>query len=174
MRDALSVLDRLIASGDTGLTSDLIEQMLGLPPQQQVGELIDALADGDVPRTLNAGASLLGAGIAQDQLLDTLIEQLRQMMLIQACGADSPLVEMSDDARQRAAEQARRFDAAGLVHMIALCENVQRAAKSSSTPRALLDAALVRLALSEKMADVAALLAGNAPAVQVASAEKKK
>jgi DNA polymerase-3 subunit gamma/tau len=176
MRDALSVLDRLIASGGKGLTGELIEQMLGIPPQQQVGELIDALADGDVARTLKAGAALLDGGIAQDQLLDTLIEQLRQMMLILACGPDSHLVEMSDDARERAAGQAKRFDAAGLVHMIALCENVQRAAKSSSTPRALLDALLVRLALSEKMADVAALLAGEvpAPASPAAPSQKKK
>ncbi len=38
--------------------------------------------------------------------------------------------------------------------MIALCENLQRYGKSSSNPRALLDATVVRLALVEKMADV--------------------
>ena len=55
------------------------------------------------------------------------------------------------------------LDAAALVHMVALLENVQRHARSSSTPRALLDAALLRLAMSEKFADVAALLTTVGP-----------
>jgi hypothetical protein len=42
--------------------------------------------------------------------------------------------------------------------MIALCENIQRATKSSAVPRALLDALIVRLAMTEKLADVTALV----------------
>jgi hypothetical protein len=45
--------------------------------------------------------------------------------------------------------------------MMALCENLQRSARSSSNPRALFDASMVRLALAEKMADVTALLSGQ-------------
>ncbi len=45
--------------------------------------------------------------------------------------------------------------------MIALCENIQRSAKTSAVPRALLDALLVRMALTDKFADVTALAAGS-------------
>src|SRR5690606_164895 len=41
-------------------------------------------------------------------------------------------------------------------HMIALCENAARAAKSSSTPRALFDAVIARLAMTERGADALA------------------
>ncbi len=168
MRDALSLLDRLIATGQSPLTAELLEQMLGLPPQELVAQLVDALAAGDIPAALQRTADLLQRGIAQDQLIEVLIEHLRQLMLIAACGPDSELVELSDEARQAAAQQAQKFDAAGLVHMIALCENLARAGKSgAANPRALLDATIVRLALAEKMADVTALLAGEA-------AQKKK
>ena len=48
--------------------------------------------------------------------------------------------------------------------MIALCENLARFSKGAANPRALLDATIVRLALAEKMADVATLLAcGQGP-----------
>ena len=47
---------------------------------------------------------------------------------------------------------------------------MQRNRKVSATPRALLDATMVRLALAEKMADVAALLQGGGAALN----EKKK
>jgi DNA polymerase-3 subunit gamma/tau len=161
MRDALSLLDRLIATGQTPLHAKTLEQMLGLPPQERMIELVDALGRAEVAGALKAVNELLNQGITQDQLLEVLVERLRQLMLVIACGTGSDLVELSDDAREVAAKQAQQFDAVGLVHMIALCENVQRAAKVSSMPRALLDATVVRLALAEKMADVTALLAGQ-------------
>ena len=166
MRDALSLMDRLIATGKSPLTLNVLEEMLGLPDQQLVAELVDALAAGDVGAALQKLSDLLDRGIAQDQLIDVLIERFRQLMLIAACGPDSELVELSDDAKILAAKQANAFDTSGLVHMIALCENLQRSSKSSSNPRALMDATIVRLALAEKMADVAALLQGDGAALK--------
>lgn len=170
MRDALSLLDRLTAAGEKTLSSELLEQMLGLPALDLVVDLVDGMAQGDVGATLQKTAALLQRGIAEDQMIDVLIERFRQLMLIHACGIDSELVELSDDARKDAATQAERFDAAGLVHMIALCENLQRNSRNSANPRALLDATMVRLALAEKMADVTALLSGS----MVSGTQKKK
>ena len=171
MRDALSLLDRLIAASGAGgdgeegaITTQVLGEMLGLPDHELVAALIDALAAGDVAGALKNTADLLGRGIAQDQLIEVLIEYLRQLMLIGACGADSELVELSDEARATAAEQSQKFDVSGLVYMIAQCENLQRVGKGSANPRALFDAVVVRLALAEKMADVTALLAGGAVA----------
>ena len=161
MRDALSLMDRLLATGQDPLTAKVLETMLGLPDRSLVEGLVAAMADGDLAGTLEKTGELLGRGIGQDQLTEVLIEFLRQLMLIAACGPESDLLELSEDARPGAAELAGRFDAAGIVHMIALLENLQRSAKSSPTPRALLDATVVRLALTEKMADVAGLLAGG-------------
>jgi DNA polymerase-3 subunit gamma/tau len=163
MRDALSLLDRLIASGQAPLTAELLEQMLGIPAAQRVTMLVDAMASGDIAQTLQHAVGLLEQGIAQDQLFEVLIERFRQLMLLAACGAQCELVELSDEARKDAAAQAQRFDAAGLAHMIALCESVQRMSKLSANPRALFDAAMVRLALAEKMADVTAVLSGDGP-----------
>ncbi|MEM1445607.1 MAG: DNA polymerase III subunit gamma/tau [Planctomycetota bacterium] len=170
MRDALSLMDRLLATGQSPLTAKTLEEMLGLPDAALIAGLVDAIAAGDVKATLEATDDLLKRGLGQDQLTDVLIERLRQLMLIAACGADSELVELSDDAKAKAAEQAANFDAPGLVYAIALLENLSRHAKNSATPRALLDATVVRLALAEKMADVSALLSGGASA----PAQKKK
>ena len=161
MRDALSLMDRLLATGQDPLTAKVLEEMLGLPDHTLIARLVDGFADGDLGAALERTADLLGRGVGQDQLTEVLIERLRQLMLIAACGADSDLLELSEDAKPDAVRQAERFDAAGLVHMIALLENLQRAAKSSPTPRALLDATVVRLALTEKLADVAGLLAAG-------------
>jgi len=160
MRDGLSLLDRLIAAGDGELTASVLEQMLGLPPQQLINNLVSSIASGDVAGALKNSAELMANGVSQDQMIETLIEHFRQLMLIAACGKDSELVEMSDDARAEGAQLATRFDAPGLVHLIALCENLQNHAKHSANARAVLDATIVRMALAEKMADVTSILAG--------------
>lgn len=163
MRDALSLLDRIIAAGEKRLTLPLLESMLGLPDREVTGRLIEAAADGDPGACLRHGAELLNR-TAADQVLDTLLDRCRDLMVLAACGPETPLVELSGETRKQEIERASRFDAAGLVHMIALIESVQRAIKSSSAPRALFDALLVRLAMTEKLADVTAMVSrGAAP-----------
>jgi len=163
MRDALSLLDRLLASGDKKLTVKLLEELLGLPSRELIGGVIEALADGQPGPALERTDELLKRGISVDQAIEALMDRLRDLMVLAACGPSTELVDLSESSRAEEAQRARRFDAAGLVHMIALCENVQRSCKSSSAPRALFDALVVRLALTEKLADVTAvMMAGGA------------
>ncbi len=169
MRDALSLMDRLLASGEKKLTVDLLQKLLGLPDRDLISALIDAAADGDAKSALEKSDELTKRGISGDQLLDALTERFRELMILAACGPDTELVELSGPTRQEEVRRAARFDAAGLVHMIALCHSTQYAIKNTSTPRALLDALVVRLAQSEKLAEVTALVAklganGAAPA----------
>ncbi|MAY75184.1 MAG: hypothetical protein CMJ31_10780 [Phycisphaerae bacterium] len=161
MRDALSLLDRLAASGEKKLTVELLEQLLGLPPRELLGELLTAAADGDVGGTLSKAATLLGQGVSAEQVIESLLDRLRDLMVVSACGPETDLVELSDEVRSEEGALAQRFDTAGIVHMIALCESVQRLMRSSSVPRALFDALMARLAMSESFADAAALVAGG-------------
>ncbi|MCH8824546.1 MAG: DNA polymerase III subunit gamma/tau [Planctomycetes bacterium] len=175
MRDALSLLDRLLAAGDKTLTGELLEQMLGLPDQTLVSNLVTSITNSDTSATLKSGADLLAGGSSIEQALESLIEHLRDLMLITSCGKDTDLVALAGPARDNAIKQTENFDTAGLVHMIALCDAAARNVKSSSTARAIFDATLVRLAMSEHLADIASLLAGNTPARKpVASQVKKK
>jgi DNA polymerase-3 subunit gamma/tau len=162
MRDALSLLDRLLATGEKTLTADLMEKMLGLPDHALVEKLVDALAGGDAADGLRAGAALLSSGATPDEALELLAEHLRQCLLVAVCGAESELLDLSPSAREIVARQAAKFDAAGLVHLIALADSVARRAQHATTARALFDAALVRMCQAEHLADVAGLLAGGA------------
>ncbi len=163
MRDALSLLDRLLSEGEKTITVEMLAETLGLPDQALVHQFVEAVADGQPAAALQQMNEMLNRGVSPDQFIEIVIDRLRLLMLACACGVESELLELADDERQEIAAQAGRFDAPSLVYMIALLENVQRSIKSSVTGRALLDAAVIRLALSEKFADAAALLKG-APA----------
>ena len=158
MRDALSLLDRLLAAGEPKLTSALLEQMLGLPDHAMIERVVQSIADADPADALERGDELLASGCSIDQALETLIEHLRDLLIVSSCGPESTLVELPDEARQEAQRVAAQFETSSLLYMIALCESAARNARGASTARSLFDAAIVRLALREQLTDAAALL----------------
>jgi len=159
MRDALSILDRVLSAGEDTITSKLIEDMLGLPDRALIVNVVDAIIQGDPNAVLERGGELLSRGMGVEQALELLTEYFRALMIVTACGDDSDLLALSSEEKQTAARQAEHFDTAGLVHMIALCDSIARSASGSTTARALYDAALVRLAMTERFADITKLLA---------------
>jgi DNA polymerase-3 subunit gamma/tau len=160
MRDALSLLDRLMAAGQSPLTLDLLERLFGLPDRTVLIDLVRAVASSDVAAALQRGDDLLRRGVAIDQALESLLSMLRDLMVICACGDDTELVDLTGDARAPLIDLASSFDDAALVHMIALVESVQRHSRGAVAPRALFDALLARLAMTERVADLAALVGG--------------
>jgi hypothetical protein len=147
MRDALSLLDRLIAAASGTITARLAEETLGLPDATLVAAISAAAAAGDPKAGLQAAARLLESGSPVEQSLELLASRLRDLLVIRACGADSDLVELAPEARAQAATEAQAFESEELVHLVAVCEAALRAARSSSAPRTVLDATVARLCL---------------------------
>ena len=166
MRDALSLLDRLLASVSEGgtLDNDLLRDMLGIPDAALVAEVCDAIATGRGAAALEKAENLLSKGLTLDQVLEALIVRFRDLLLAGTCGAESGLLERSSEERAEAARAAQAFAPEALVHMIVLLENVQRSLRTAAVPRALFDAALVRLCMLEHFASPAALLKADAGA----------
>lgn len=163
MRDALSLLDRLLAAGEDALTSEMIEHYLGLPDQNLVRQLADAIAEGVTGKALEQGARLLASGSSIEQALDMLADYFRDLLVIATCGDDSQLIDLSTEGRETAIRHARSFDASGLVHLIALCDATGRNLRGSVASRAIFDAVIARMSMSEHLADIPALLGDRKP-----------
>lgn len=159
MRDGLSLLDRLISAGIEPLTVQLLEQFLGQPSSEKIWDLIEQIGNSDPAGTLEAINELIGTGISEVQIVDSLVEYMRDLMVVKSTSPDSELVILTGQQRQRAGELAERFDVAALVYSISTLEKLRWAVKNSDTSRALLEASLLRFALSEHFLNVDALLA---------------
>jgi len=179
MRDALSLLDQLLAYGAHNLTEELLEELLPTANDPVIHRLVDALGSGNAADALRCVEESLGSGQTAGYFCDVLIEHLRALMLLRVCGTATDLVDFGAAVREQLAEQAKLFEAPALVYMIALVEEVRRQTKAASAPRALVDAAMVRLAMAGAFTGIDALLkhAGSAsrtPAGGDAVAAKKK
>ncbi len=168
MRDGLSLLDRLISTGIQPLSVNLLEDFLGRPNAEKVQSLIEKIGDGDAAGTLMATEDLVNTGLGEAQIVDALIEQMRDLLVVASAGVATDLLIMTAGQKERAAELSKKFDSAALIYNITALEKLRWAVKNSDTPRALLDASLLRFALSEHFINVDDLLArtsGGAPAV---------
>ncbi len=158
MRDGLSLLDRLISAGSEPLTCQLLEEFLGCPNAEKVWQLIAQIGNSDAEATLQAAEDLLHTGLNEVQIVGSLAEYMRDLMVIKSAGKDTELLILAPEQRKRAAEVAEKFDIAALVYNITTLEKLRWQIKNSESGRALLEAALLRFALSEHFLNVDAVL----------------
>jgi hypothetical protein len=82
--------------------------------------------------------------------------------VVKSAGSETELLILTAEQRKRTAELAEKFDTAALVYNITSLEKLRWTIKNTDAPRPLLDALLVRFALSEHFLDVDRLLANLA------------
>lgn len=173
MRDALSLLDRLISTGEHPLKLQLLEEFLGCPDSEKLGELIARISAKDAPGTLNALDNLISGGLAEVQIIDALTGYMRDMMVVKSAGADSDLLMLTQAQRQKITALAEGFDVAGLIYSITALEKIRWQVKNTENPRALLEALLLRFALAEHFLNVDQLLSPG-PAKPQTSVKKNE
>jgi DNA polymerase III subunit gamma/tau len=176
MRDSLSLLDRLLSVGEKHITVELIEQLLGLPKTQLIFELAETIAKGKPGETLTKADTMIQAGLSPESLLTALIDHLRNLLILATCGKDSQLVEVPGLSLDEMVKQSQCFDPAALTQDISILEELKRMLRTSQTGRALLDATLVRLAMSDQFTRIAELIAhtDEVPTSSAASPVQKK
>ncbi len=162
MRDGLSLLDRLISTGEEPLSAKLLEEYLGTANTEKVHNLAGKIAGSDAAGALAAVDDLANTGLSEIQIADALVDYFRDIMVAKAAGAESELLMLTEQQRQAAQILAEKFDLAALIYAITTLEKLRYALKNSETARPLLEAALLRLTLAEHFLNVDALLSRTA------------
>ena len=161
MRDSLSILDRLLAGGSTTINANEMEELLGLPSQIAVTLLCSGIATSAMQQAFEAADSLIASGVALDRCLEVLSLALRNGLIARVCGADSTMLELSDEARKEATFLGEQLDEATITHMIALCDATAREVRRGGSGRALFDATIARLCMAGQLAEAGGVLAND-------------
>jgi DNA polymerase-3 subunit gamma/tau len=157
MRDGLSLLDQLLAGAEK-VTDEEVIRVLGTPPDERTIAVVAALADSNAAAALGELAAVLDSGVTLTSVTTALGEMFRNMMLAATCGADSELIELPETQRKTVGELAGRFSTPAIVQAVGVLQQTARNLRGSSVGRALLEAALVRLAEAEKFVDPVSLI----------------
>ena len=174
MRDGLSLLDQLISTGADTLTVELLEEFLGEPNREKICELAEKIGESDAGGVLEKINEIMIMGLTPSQIADSMIELMRDLMVTKSTSKDNEILILTEDEKKRMAVAAEKFDVPGLIYNITTLEKLRWTIKNSDNPRALLEASLLRLGLSEHFMDVQSVLSqlDKGGAVKIAGVKK--
>jgi DNA polymerase-3 subunit gamma/tau len=149
-RDALSVLDQLIAgAGSGGVTYARAVALLGVTDVALIDEMVDALAAGDGATVFATVDRVAEAGHDPRRFATDLLGRLRDLIVLQQVpdAATKGLLDAPEDELARMVLQAERFGAATLSRMADLVHNGLTEMRGTTAPRLLLELICARMLL---------------------------
>lgn len=160
VRDAESVLDQLSAYTDGAINLALVTDVLGLVDEETASTLADATLARDVASTLRLAQEATDAGKDARQVLRTLLEYFRDLLLVKTCGpAASGILDAPKERFAQLQTQTERASVADLLRAVRVLNDAVADSRWSTQPRLALDVALIRMARPEMDPSVEGLLA---------------
>ncbi len=159
MRDALSLLDQVIALTGGEISQDSVRRVLGLVDNERYVELLDIWAEGKHGEVFGFVERLLDEGYDLVEFYHGLVDSLRALLRISLGGTPPDL-----DADTRDAFKARLapFSPADLTRMLALASDVESSGslRRSPNPQVVLEMLLLRISYVDRTVELEELLAG--------------
>ncbi len=142
MRDALSLLDQILASCGANPTDEAVAEAMGAIDRTMVQEFAEALVRKDAKKVLSRVEEVFNRGLDLKRLAEELALQLRHLFVTKAVGeAPSELAESEQKALMALAQEADSAQLARLFDIVHGCVwDVSRAAQ----PRLALEMALLK------------------------------
>jgi DNA polymerase III subunit gamma/tau len=142
VRDALSVLDQLIAGSDEGgLRYDRAIALLGYTDDRLLDEVIEAFATGDGAAVFGAIDHVVEAGHDPRRFAADLLDRLRDLIVLQAlpdAGA-SGLIDAPADRLEQMRDQSGKFGPAALTRAAEIISVGLVEMRGATSPRLLLE-----------------------------------
>ncbi|MCE5278445.1 MAG: DNA polymerase III subunit gamma/tau [Planctomycetaceae bacterium] len=157
MRDGLSLLDQML-SGTDRVTDAEVVRVLGTAGDERMIALAAAIAAGNAADALGELSGALEMGVTLSSVVQSLCETFRNMMLARTCGPASELIELPESQRKTVGDLAAKFSLPSLVYAVSVLQATGRNVRGSSVGRALVEAAIVRLAQADQFVDPASLI----------------
>jgi len=180
VRDALSLLDQLIAGSDgKKIEYERSVNLLGFTHDNLMAEVIDAFAELDAAKAFAAVDKVVQSGQDARRFLEDLLERVRDLMLVSSLGKDAQAIlrGIGPEQFEQLEIQAARF---GLSQLTASAEATAKAlsdTSAASNPRLQLELLCARIlapVTSNKPQPVEPIEPAASPAVSASKPEPQK
>ncbi|WP_168916410.1 DNA polymerase III subunit gamma and tau [Microcella flavibacter] len=167
VRDSLSLLDQLIAGSDADtVTYERAVALLGYTHAALLDDVVDAIAAADPAAAFGAIDRVVQTGQDPRRFVDDLLERLRDLIVVQATGAQaaSVLRGVPDDDLARMRDQSSRFAPADLSTAADVVNRALTEMTGATSPRLHLELMMARVLVTAAPGVAAARPAGAATA----------
>ncbi|MGH9496287.1 MAG: hypothetical protein ACRD3B_14910, partial [Candidatus Sulfotelmatobacter sp.] len=159
LRDGLSLLEQAIAYSGDAITDAQVRELLGVVAESVLDELVVAIETQSAERALGLVHRLIGDGQNLQHFCREAIRHVRNLLVAKVCGADSELVTVPSDERERLGQQAERFSEEDLTRFFNILLATDDDLRRKPDPRLHLEMGLLRLINAQKLAPLEEVLA---------------
>jgi DNA polymerase-3 subunit gamma/tau len=145
IRDSLSLLDQVMASGAKAIPHDRVVDTLGVIDRQQIHELAEALLSGDATRFIGALDEMFDRGHDVKKLFSDLLEYFRNLMVLHTSREAHKLVDLPASEIDLMQRQAQRFPQTSLHQILEILFREEPAVRLSPQPKLALEMAFFRV-----------------------------
>lgn len=163
MRDALTLIDQLVAISDDRITADTVAATLGIAAREALYDVARALLQGDGAAVVGAIGGLADKGVDMQHFARQLLQLLRDLVVLKL-GAGDP-AEWIPEERETATSLTDDIDILELQRAFRATSLVMDEMAQSPNPKLMLEMGLVRVATRPPLKSVAELL-GRLEALQ--------
>jgi DNA polymerase-3 subunit gamma/tau len=164
MRDALSILDQAIASATGRLTVEQVRNLVGAAPSGVLEDVMLAVAQGSSETVLRLVDRLISEGHSPTHFARQMVRFLRNAVVARVAGADSSLLQISSDERQRVARIAALFEEEDLARHLQIMLRTHGELGYRQEQRFHLELGLLKMAHAQRLLPIEQLLSDAAAA----------
>jgi DNA polymerase-3 subunit gamma/tau len=146
MRDAMSLLDQVIAWGGAELRGEDVARVLGVASRQVLHELSAALVSGDASRCLSVVSELANQGYDMAHVARDILALLRDLVVAKVCDDPQAMLDLADEEQRDVITLAQSSESDDLLRLHQGFSKSFDDVVKSGQPRAALEMLLVRLA----------------------------
>jgi DNA polymerase-3 subunit gamma/tau len=158
VRDALTLLDQLLAFAGPKISTDDVVRLLGSVPSELLFEVVDLVSDGDVGAMLLFSDRLIRSGRDIREFVRALTDHLRALFLLLHAPTAQRILDVSDERLEQLKEQSNRFGSEELLRLLDLSNEIQLSLRQAVEGGLALEVGLARMTRPDLHATPASML----------------
>ena len=151
LRDALSVLDQLIAFSDEKITINDVHTALGTINEELMFELTDSILNNNLKKSITTLEKVFNEGKGVTEFIDQTILYFRDLLMALIFSKETKKNESLSENQIKILNNHEELSIDLLMYMIQILSEVRKKAKDDRHKRILLEVSIIKLARTDKI-----------------------
>ncbi|AVQ40475.1 DNA polymerase III subunit gamma/tau [Clostridium botulinum] len=145
MRDALSILDQVISTGDGKVEYDQVLDMLGLVTNENLLRITNSIIEKDVEKSMRIIEDIVLSGKDINNFIKDMITHLRNILMIKVSKNPNEILDMSSENIDLVKEQAEKIRIEEIMRNIKILQEAEQQSKWVKQSRIYLELAVLKM-----------------------------
>jgi len=145
MRDALSILDQVISTGDGKVEYDQVLDMLGLVTNENLLIITNSIIEKDVEKSMRIIEDIVLSGKDINNFMKDMITHLRNILMVKVSKNPDEILDMSSENIDLVKEQAEKIRIEEIMRNIKILQEAEQQSKWVKQSRIYLELAVLKM-----------------------------